>query len=654
MLFDLAAWVVILLVAWTVGRGVMALLRAGDLRPGDALICASWIGVVVLSLALLATSIVAPLTPVTGAVVALILAALGVAVVGSPARSRGPISVRRHRETALLAAGALALAIGAAALTSDAVTLYDSLVYHVGIVRWLREYGTVPGLALLHNRLGHASAWFTLAAPFDGGAVTNRTATVPLGVALVLAGLQAAIAMGRAVARRASVADWFFIVLAGAFIWAVVAHDVATPSPDVATNVLVAVAAWSVLVLAPRPADGVAFLPAGHALVPLILAVGAAGMKLFALPAAFVAAGFYVASVRASDSGASAFRAAAVAAGVAFVGLAPFLAANLAASGCVLFPSPIGCTRLPWSLGAAAAADYAEYIRDVARWDRRGNVPPNDATGWILPWISAHPVVTLLAAVSVVLSVHLLRRASRSGSPDTEPSTVAGLRTVVALGLVGIAFAAWQAPAPRFFYSAVLLIPALAAARCASTGFGSPVASRNPDVGSARFAGGFAATAVFIGLAYGIASQKLNVRSALVRGAPYFHVRGVDLIVPRAPQAQTRLFRWRVNDVDVLTPVPRPIADTLGYQSVIAHNAEFEKCSTAPLPCTPYVPNRDVRLRRPSRGLSSGFVRAGESDLAGSVATCLGEWSTGASPRPASLAVPAGPDDVRCRAPEGR
>jgi hypothetical protein len=82
-----------------------------------------------------------------------------------------------------------------------------------------------------------------------------------------------------------------------------------------------------------------------------------------------------------------------------------------------------------------------------------------------------------------------------------------------------------------------------------------------------------------------------------------------------------------VNDVDVLTPVPRPIADTLGYRSSIDGDIGFEKCSTAPLPCTPYLPSPDVHLRVRSLGLRGGFVRQPSTGLAFSATAihCLGE-----------------------------
>jgi hypothetical protein len=175
MAFDLAAWALTIVVGYAVGNRTLTLLGANRLRAGDRIIIATWIGSSILALVLLSVSLFRPLSPATSVIVAAILVAAALAtrdarVVtgGSRVPPEAPIPVRA------VVAGIAVSAIGAAALASDPVTLYDSLVYHVGMMRWLREYGTVPGLALIHNRLGHVSAWFALGAAFDAGPFTDR------------------------------------------------------------------------------------------------------------------------------------------------------------------------------------------------------------------------------------------------------------------------------------------------------------------------------------------------------------------------------------------------------------------------------------------------------------------------------------------------
>jgi hypothetical protein len=631
MLFDMAAWAVLSVVAGVAGTGVPAVLGAESLRIGDRIILGTWTGVVILSSALLATALFAPLTPgLTLLVAGLFAGVAGAAVWRTHRDSRAR---RRPAPDAPVPSWARALglaiiAVGAASLASDPVTLYDSLVYHVGIIRWLHEHGVVPGIALIHIRLGHVSAWFTLAAAFDTGPASARAANVPLGLALILVSVQGAIGCARIAAGRAAASDWFLVLASAALLFAGVAYNAATPSPDVAANTLIVIVAWSLLIVprAGRPTTAHGWRRwLGPRLIPFIIAVGASAMKPFALPAAAVAAVFYV-FARADDRGArDAATRAAICAALGLVLLAPFLAANVAASGCPLFPSPIGCLTTTWSVGAARAADYTEYIRDVARWVSRNSMAGASRVPWIGHWITEHPVVTVLSLLSPLLAPLLLLRGPRRD----------GLRSALLLAVCGIAFAAWQAPAPRFLYAFVIVVPALALmGPLTSAKLGRLPAPASDVIAARRAATGFVSSAVVAALAFAVASQKVNVRSAFTGRAILKPNVRAELVLPAAAPQPLRLYHWRVNDVDILTPVPRPIADTLGYRSSIDGDIGFEKCSTAPLPCTPYLPAPDVRLRMPSLGLRGGFVRQPSSgrDLSATAVRCLGEVAaTGAA-----------------------
>src|SRR5688500_11649724 len=409
MLVLVLAWVLILSAASLIGAAVLAAFGVDHVRPGDRVVLGAWLGVVLLALALLGVSLFAPLSPAGGAATTGFLAGASWWVLRrnrhpeSRWRASPDIPVSRWE----LVLGVACIAIGASALASDRVTLYDSLVYHLGIMLWLREHGTVPGVALIHNRLGHVSAWFTLGAPFDAGAAAGRAANIPLGIALLLVAGQFALAVSRFVARRASGADVFLGLSSAMLIWVGVRHNAATSSPDVVTNALVCIVAWSLLVLSHvTPLSRVRrwqrwLTPR---LLPFVLAVGASAMKLFAVPAAVAAALFYT-FAPADDRGAGlATRRAVVCVAVALVLMLPFVGANVVASGCPLFPSPVGCLPGGWSVGAAAAADYADYIRDVARFEIRRTFHDAGASSWVGPWVAAHPVVFVLMVLSPVLA----------------------------------------------------------------------------------------------------------------------------------------------------------------------------------------------------------------------------------------------------------
>ncbi len=51
----------------------------------------------------------------------------------------------------------------------------DTDIYHMNSVQWLKEYGTVKGLANLSNRFGFNSTWHMLGALFDHGLLEGRS-----------------------------------------------------------------------------------------------------------------------------------------------------------------------------------------------------------------------------------------------------------------------------------------------------------------------------------------------------------------------------------------------------------------------------------------------------------------------------------------------
>jgi hypothetical protein len=602
MLADVLAWAVILGVAYVVGHGVLAAFGARLLRIGDRVLLAMWSGVAIISSVLLGVSLVVPLSAVVGLLTAGTLVAVGVVLDRRFANGHEENDLPWRAKPIVL--GALAIALGASILTSDRVTLYDSLVYHVGIVRWLHEYGTVPGVALIHNRLSHVSSWLALGAPFDGGPLAGRVATIPLGVALVLVALGAAMSAARIATFRAIRADWFLFFASLALAWAVLRYDAANPSPDAGASAMIVATAWAMLVAGSQPIRRNPEARFGQLtpwLIPVLIATGAVTVKLFAVPTVIAASLAYVTAGTASQGARGMANRALVCVALGVIVGGPFLAANLVASGCPLFPSTTLCADVPWALPRADVADYALYIRDVARWEARRSFVGLSNTAWISPWVRAHPVLSVLGLVSVAGGVALVRTHRDRGS--TYP---------VAVGLLGIAFTAIQAPAPRFLYVYSLIVPLTAisivlAPRWAGV---APLASRSSADEGRRLSGAFVAMAVFMGALYTLPSQKVNLVSAMRGRGGILSISRTDLILPQPVDSPAKLFRWTVNDVAGLTPVPPSVADTLGYRSVIDGDAGLEKCSRAPLPCTPYRPNADIRLRKPSRGLVGGFIRA--------------------------------------------
>ena len=79
-------------------------------------------------------------------------------------------------------------------MASAPVGYFDTGLYHVQAVKWINEYGTVPGLGNLHHRLAFNSSWFYFSAFFDILAFDGKTShlvniiPIALGIMLCLSG----------------------------------------------------------------------------------------------------------------------------------------------------------------------------------------------------------------------------------------------------------------------------------------------------------------------------------------------------------------------------------------------------------------------------------------------------------------------------------
>jgi len=75
-------------------------------------------------------------------------------------------------------------------MASGPVGYFDTGLYHAQAVKWINEYGTVPGLGNLHHRLAFNSSWFYFSAFFDILAFEGKTAhmvnTIPILLGLII------------------------------------------------------------------------------------------------------------------------------------------------------------------------------------------------------------------------------------------------------------------------------------------------------------------------------------------------------------------------------------------------------------------------------------------------------------------------------------
>jgi hypothetical protein len=75
-------------------------------------------------------------------------------------------------------------------IAAGPVGYFDTGLYHAQAVKWINEYGTVPGLGNLHHRLAFNSSWFYFSAFFDMLAFDGKAAHVvniiPISLGLMI------------------------------------------------------------------------------------------------------------------------------------------------------------------------------------------------------------------------------------------------------------------------------------------------------------------------------------------------------------------------------------------------------------------------------------------------------------------------------------
>jgi hypothetical protein len=289
------------------------------------------------------------------------------------------------------------------ALTS-AITCYDIQAYHLQAVRWAAEFGSVPGLANLHGRLGFNSALHPLAALLSspGGLWLGREYVNSLIVIITLAVLLQGIA--------GYSARSIYALLLLPFPTSLLFSDcLSSPQPDVAAASAATLFAWYLRdIILDRESSGPNTLFFGFLTATMAV--------LFKLSyAALGAAGICVAIAGWTRSRQ---RIGQLILPVFFTGLfwLPWILRGYITSGYPFFPAKFGRLGFDWTVPHELIANERHWVLSWARapfnphWQRvLGD------WSWIGPWaqqLPSYPIVIKaagMAAVGLLTSMWLLR-----------------------------------------------------------------------------------------------------------------------------------------------------------------------------------------------------------------------------------------------------
>lgn len=624
MISLIGCWLLLIVVCSIIGTAILQLIHTRQVHhPGDRFIVSVWLGVAVISNLFLATSLVAPVSPTVSASIAASLVLVSLA----SRRTRSEIKEFVLMLSPRLVVGALCLALGVAVFVAQPVIWYDAGLYHFGMVRWLSQYGAVPGLALIHGRFGIASAWFALAAPFEAGALEARTSALTGGLALLLSALHFLICVARCLTKRGRLSDWMLVcasalVLPTLIYWGL---PVST-SPSYPPIILAVITAWLMLVILewpePRLEKGKSFALDAR-LIPFILSVAATTIKLNAAPLVVITGLFYLFG--------HGFRGRRLVT-LLSIGLllsAPMIGYQVITTGCPFFPMSVMCLDLPWTLDQKEIVPVAEAVKMWARW---GGFAPPDATsfnwlwrGWL--WLGTTPksALALLALAVVALAGVALMRVQDGKLKHvgrwllvlgglgatwlmitrarnilmiclllltllTYRQGFTGKNWLMALGLSGMALVLSLGPDLIFGLGYVAILFA-----CFAIAWRDAWPQLFPKAGllfKVERAPQTTLVVLLIGAGLGLGLCRVLVRNnqpqLRIGALPSDDARFPLLVPPRLPEATT--VRVRMNNIEYQQPT------------------ESDQCWATEIPCACYPLADDVVLRQPERGMAAGFV----------------------------------------------
>ncbi|WP_421655572.1 LIC_10190 family membrane protein [Leptothermofonsia sp. ETS-13] len=568
MLYFIAVWVLLLIICGVIGTGILNGFQITCFeRPGDRWIVAEWLGIVVLAIALLATAIVVPLSPLIGLLIAASLCLLSLC---SP-QTQIELAVFWQHLTLKRLLGGLGFAIAIAAITSQPVTWIDTGLYHYNLIQWLAKFGTVPGLSLVLSNLGFTSSWFALAAPLNPELLGSRAIAVTNGFIYWVATLHFVTSAITILRGKGQLSEWFItffwlMVLPVCLGYRLMAEILISPSPDLPNFLLVGVVSWAMLVIACKSPSSKASRSAlvSDRIVPLILAVGAVSIKLTAMPLLLVSGFFFITDRRLTMPGI------ALGLGVVVGLLLPLLLSGTLTSGCPLYPSTIVCFDLPWSRPL-------EHIRSVAEkthnWTTWYGTPPDGGNRWL--WLfwkwfetdAPNKAIAFLTALSALLSIYLgaIVHHKQSG----------GIIWVMAIAISGIIFFLLTAPFIRFVFPYLTLLPALT------------------------------------GVIYSTGHQSVFQR---IQGFTYDHTRKIARLFPvfllfLATLVTASNLRYDYSRL-LLPPSLREVVvikKQVNGIDFLSPAGEDELCWGTRIPCA-FEINQNVGLRDPRQGIQGGFI----------------------------------------------
>lgn len=290
--------------------------------------------------------------------------------------------------------------------TTQSPGQYDTGLYHAQAIRWVEDYGVVPGLGNLHMRLAYNSAFMSLQALFSLSWIAGQSLHSLNGF-LCLAALVYAFSTIRLWGEKSlRVSDLLKCVLVVYVVQK--GYDISSSGTDIEAMLLILYifVKWSEF-QEDKAEDGALY---GWL---CLVSVYAATVKLSAASVAVLA--FYPLYLFVREKDVKAILAH-VAAGLSI--LAPWLIRNVIISGYLVYPyAGLDLFHPDWKMDEAMLAEDSQDIKMFARGIRSAAEYDNSLVGWVPRWFLSQSmndrVMLVVGAVCIPFLLYLLVKSLR-------------------------------------------------------------------------------------------------------------------------------------------------------------------------------------------------------------------------------------------------
>lgn len=593
MLYTLIIWNIVLVSCSFTGLWVLGCLKVKDLMaPSERLILAAWTGLALQCLGFLTLALFIPLNPVGPVLILVSCLTPFLHWLGRYWQPQNRPRLRRQFQDFWIRLGLplVLIEIIWAIFSARPITWFDSGVYHLGAIHWLSDYGFVPGLALINNKLGFISSWFAFSAAITPSFLGDRIGSVSNTFLIVLVIYTLLILFNKGRDRSESLPfssiflATYLIALTLAYVFSqVTGREILTSfAHDMPVNYMVGIVSWSVLVTSRLWSHAIVEQQDRYwrlFIIPLGLSCIIVTIKMTGLFLIPVILDLFLSKVPGSFKKVHHWL---IGMGLISLLLLPLGSAQAITSGCLFYPSQSLCLPFPWTVPAEAISQEAEVITrgglllDAAQQTHTNRHPNHHSLANIARqvlskdlWLGKRDdlLSPLLLGFSFIFgSKRLLQRKGKNP----------GENWVLISGILGSCFVVGLNPQVsfRFGMGILLLVPAywiatVLVARAAK----STLPGRRTKTW----------------LAPGLACLVMVFNLKLIHS--YF-------LLPPSPSIQPDLARATSNQI--------------AYYYV--KGGDHYSCWYAPLPCSPGPLDKQIHLRDASLGLRGGFVH--RSDVA--------------------------------------